>query len=220
MAHDLAEQGHEVIIVDNNSTYEPLLDFYSMLKCEVVRLKENLGHKAPWLAGVVDSGDYYAVTDPDLDISMIPKDWPFLCIDGIRTYGVEKCGFSLDETLVPTQNPAYLLDEFYKFPQGNPAVWGIPLEEGKFYNAPVDTTFAVYAPKVTKHHVSGIRTGRPYTARHLPWHLVLDYDPKEQSIQIPMDDEYYNYFKTASDASQTKKRMDMMIWQYEIRKSL
>lgn len=212
MATVLKRQGHEVIFIDNASTYKPLLEFYANTDFEVIRLSENMGHTAPWLPGIIDSNDYYAVTDPDLDIKNIPRDWPQKCIEGIERYGVEKCGFSLDETLVPTTNPAYIEDEFYKYPKGNPVAWGNKLEHG-FIGFPVDTTFAVYAPKVRKYSVSGIRTDRPYTARHLPWHLVLK-ATEPDAFQIEIDDEIYQYYKNARFGV-TKHRMQVMIKEYE-----
>lgn len=211
MATVLKRQGHEVIFIDNNSTYGPLLEFYKHTDFKVIRLSENVGHIAPW-QGIVDHSDYYAVTDPDIDIKSVPIDWPRKCIEGILKFGVEKCGFSLDESKVPSQNPAYTEDEFDKYPDGNPIAWGNKLPDG-YINFPVDTTFAVYAPGVSKYSVSGIRTDRPYTAMHLPWHIVLKYY-EENSVQMPMDEELYYYYTNAKFGV-TKHRMVKMIKEYE-----
>ena len=61
----------DIYIVDNGSTYEPLLEWYATKPCEVVSLEVNAGHQAPWLCGLVQKlGEpYYAVTDPDLDLT-------------------------------------------------------------------------------------------------------------------------------------------------------
>ena len=37
----------DIYIVDNGSTYEPLLEWYATNPCKVVMLGENLGHQAP-----------------------------------------------------------------------------------------------------------------------------------------------------------------------------
>lgn len=219
MVGQLWNNDHEIIIVDNNSTYPPLLEYYERIKglsrMKIIHLKENLGHKAPWMAGIVDTSDFYVVTDPDLDLTGIPEDWPQKCIEGIARFGVDKCGFSLDETKTPRANPAYMLDEFGKYPEGNPIAWK-PLPHG-FHDYPIDTTFAVYAPGVKQHSICGVRTGRPYTARHLPWHIVLKHDSNDNAIQIPMDEELYYYYKnTKSGVSVTKHRMELMIKEYEL----
>lgn len=215
LVQTLIDQGHTPIIVDNASTYPDLLKYYKMTKAKVIRLDENLGHQAPWIAGIVDYSDFYAVTDPDLLISGIPRDWPQKCIEGIRMYSVEKCGFSLDESNVPKENPAYILDEFYKYPDGNPIAWGKKLPGG-YIDFPVDTTFAVYAPGVKEHSVSGIRTDRPYTARHFPWHIVPEFDATAEGMQVPIDKEIYYYYKHAKKSvSVTANRMQQMIEEFE-----
>lgn len=220
MVRILREQGHRVVIVDNGSTYGPLLEWYSTEPCRIVRT-QNLGNRSPWLCGAVDDSDYYVVSDPDLDLSMVPPDWPTKLREGIERYGADRCGLSLDETRVPTRNPAWRADRFCDYPKGNPVVWGEKVKlAGGFIRYPVDTTFAVYRPKCTSWRApGGIRTDRPYTARHLPWHIVPEIDPLEDSIQIPLDDELYRYYKATSRAalgeSCTVGRMAQMISEYE-----
>lgn len=64
----------EIYIVDNGSTYQPLLAWYETKPCNIIRLN-NLGQHAPWLCGLVAKlGTPYVVTDSDLDISNLPLD--------------------------------------------------------------------------------------------------------------------------------------------------
>ena len=44
----------DIYIVDNGSTYEPLLDWYETKPCGVIYLNKNVGHQAPWLCGLVE----------------------------------------------------------------------------------------------------------------------------------------------------------------------
>ena len=78
MLHDIQKFDNvgDIIIVDNNSTYEPLLEWYATNPCEVIRLNENMNQSAPWLIGIPFDRkyEYYVVTDPDLDLSNVPKD--------------------------------------------------------------------------------------------------------------------------------------------------
>ena len=206
--------GHDVTIIDNASTYEPLLNWYATKPCSIVFLGENLGHLAPWRSRAVDASDYYAVTDPDLSFDGIPPDWPEVCVEGIRR-GAMKCGFSLEELGVPSRNPAWLADGFYLHPRGLPALWGPRVRPGDGYiRYPVDTTFAVYAPG-GRYGVGGWRTDRPYTARHLPWHIVPNRQGGSEALEIPMDDEIFYYFTHASDVSRTKARLQPMLAAYE-----
>jgi hypothetical protein len=214
-----AGQGHEVVIIDNDSDYPPLVDWYDACEYTVVRLHANFGHEAPWRASVVDSSDYYAVTDPDLSFEGIPDDWPEVCIEGIRR-GAMKCGFSLDETKVPSSNPAWILDEFHLYPEGDhPARWADKLKDGIYLDYSIDTTFAVYAPG-GRHGIGGRRIDRPYTARHLPWHIVAERLKDEDSFQIPMDEEIYYYFSTASNSSVTRGRLQTILSDYKGRREM
>src|SRR5258706_13428884 len=124
MAKQFSEEGHEIIFVDNGSTYEPLLDYYNQCKFKVIRLA-NIGNRAPWDAGIVNNLDeHYVCTDPDYDLSMIPKDWPEVLMEGFKQFPhYHKLGLSWDESKVPPENPAWIADEMYKYPQGHPATW-------------------------------------------------------------------------------------------------
>lgn len=212
-----SRQGHEVVIIDNASNYAPLLDWYGCCGHTVYRLTKNIGHLAPWITGIVRDDAFYAVTDPDLSYDGIPSDWEQVCIEGFKYGAYTKVGFSLDETLIPSVNPAWILDEFYAFPKGDhPARWSNALKLGKYIQYPIDTTFAVYRPHAP-FRIGGWRTDRPYTARHLPWHLVVDVDSSSPAFQIPITDEIHHYFITASDVSQSKSRMTQLLEQYAIK---
>lgn len=217
MAEILLNQNHHVIIVDNDSTYKPLLDWYENEKeIEVIKLNLNGGHTAPWKYNVVDKSNFYAVTDPDLDISDIPNNWDDLLKFGLNKYNCGKAGFSLCDKGIPKENPAWIYDEFFKYPNGyNPTVWGNHIKLcDNFFNFPVDTTFAVYSPGIN-YFIGGIRSNEPYTAKHLPWHIVLKKNEQSNSFQIEMDDEIYYYFKNASSYSTTAGRLKDMLLEYE-----
>ena len=66
----LEAAGHqEIYLLDNDSIYEPLLDYYRSTPHTVLRLGANYGRLAPWVApGVIDrtSGRSFVFTDPDI----------------------------------------------------------------------------------------------------------------------------------------------------------
>jgi len=98
MSEILLNQGHDVYIVDNASTYEPLLEWYNQQKdIKIIKLGINSGHNSPWTHKIIDTSDYYVVTDPDLDISTVPSNWDEVLISGIKQFNVEKAGLSLSE---------------------------------------------------------------------------------------------------------------------------
>jgi len=203
MAEYLYKQGHEIYIIDNNSTYEPLLEFYDNCPYNIIRLKDNLGYRAPWLINVIDYSDYYVVTDPDLGIDHIPSDWDKYCIEGLKKYknkkdgmgnDIIKCGFSLDSSKIPKANPAYDLDK-----DSHNIIWSSNNNDG-YISYGIDTTFAVYRPGTNYHIPAGIRTDYPYVAYHYPWHIVLE-KTEDNALEILMDDELCNYILTSRGRS-------------------
>lgn len=162
-----------IIIVDNNSTYEPLLQYLEKTSHQTVRLSENLGHLAVWKCGLFErivSSEYYIVTDPDvIPVAECPEDAILQFYNYLVAYPrVTKCGFSLCLDDIPKHYPlrGAVLDKEKKY-------WGRPLAEGNSYFADIDTTFALYRPGILPGDdvwFSGIRLAPPYTARHLPWY--------------------------------------------------
>lgn len=79
----LAAGYRKLIVLDNASTYPPLLEYYSALerdsRIKIIRLGKNLGFKALWLSGILEQlkiSTPYIYTDPDvLPIEDCPKDF-------------------------------------------------------------------------------------------------------------------------------------------------
>ncbi len=168
MAEKLCETA-EVIIVDNASTYPPLLDWYAACPFEVIRLTDNVGHRAPWLTGIIDrrASDWYVVTDPDLDLSLLPDDWFSRLQElSLRYSWASKVGLGLRIDDLPDDSPVKedRVDWESRF-------WIDPLEPG-VYRAGVDTTFALYHRDRAPFTWDDVRTDAPYLARHLPWYVT------------------------------------------------
>lgn len=182
MCQFLTNTGSEVILIDNNSTYQPLLDWYDDCPYKVYRLSENLGHLALWKSGLIDSFDdrYFILTDPDLDLSGVPHDYADFLLKGLENNpNVVKSGLSLridDLPNNPFAKQAYEWEK--KFWQGRRDGLG-------FINASIDSTFAVYdrertwgdfpggSPSNDK-FFSAVRAPKPYTAKHCPWYLTKE----------------------------------------------
>src|SRR5260370_11566138 len=65
----LEATGHEhIVLLDNASTYRPMVDYLAASPHDVVYLEENLGHLAPWRSGLIDrlARRPFAVSHPDL----------------------------------------------------------------------------------------------------------------------------------------------------------
>lgn len=164
--------GVRPIIVDNASTYPPLLDYLDRVDIEVVRMAEHLGKHAPWLAGLVPGDEpYYAVSDPDLDLSRCPADLFDVLRRALETYRwAIKCGPSLEIADIPTDRPWH--DQVTAWER---QFWTKRLND-RYFRAPIDTTLALYRAE-TPFNASAwtapaIRCDRPYTARHVTWYAA------------------------------------------------
>lgn len=185
----------EVIIVDNDSTWEPLLDWYAECPYEVIRLRENLGHHAPWLSGAVehDPSPFYCVTDCDLDLENIPSDLMSVLQRPLMWHetNIVKSGVSLRINDLPEWQSSVKNWES--------RFWKRSIGHG-YYVAPVDTTLAMYrrdtlhATAMQVVRVFAVRSAEPYTARHVPWYLDAE----------NLDDENKNYFATANASNSWK----------------
>ena len=204
MAELLANQGHEIIFIDNASTWEPLLDWYESCSFEVKR-QENLGpHTAHWKYCLGEK-EPYVFTDPDYDLSMVPEDWPEVLSEPLaRLPNLPKCGLSFDLSRVPQENYAYPYVE-RMCPKDNPecglmVTWGSVHPQGDLMYYSVDTSFAVYRPKLT-FDINGLMKVRPYTGVHLPFHVVLEPSADSTKLSVIMNDEIAYYHENATTLS-------------------
>jgi hypothetical protein len=85
---------------------------------------------------VMFGSNYYAVTDPDLDFTNVPKDVVYECIEGLKIApNANKCNRLRIDNL-PTMKNRKIID-------GKIIFWENPINE-RFFYAEIDTTFAVY----------------------------------------------------------------------------
>jgi hypothetical protein len=181
----------DIYIVDNGSTYEPLLEWYATNPCKVVMLGENLGHQAPWTSGLVQQlGEpFYAVTDPDLDLYKTSKRTIPMCLEWLQQFPqAGKVGLSLRWDDVPPRSSYYThVNNYEATRQRNSRVI-----MAARVDVPIDTTFAVYNRQ--EYFIGGVSLLE--SARHIPWY----YSEKERKA----DKEFSQYIASASSASSYK----------------
>lgn len=160
-----------IIILDNDSTYPPLLEYYSTKPCEIIYLHENLGHTAPWLSGVANNQkEEYVVTDPDLDLSDTPDDSLLFLKEKMNEHNIQKIGFGLDWQSVNKNSRYYHHLQTYEKSR-----WEKAKEiNNVFFGIDIDTTFALYHRELKQHILGGVSTGHPYIARHMPWYFSVE----------------------------------------------
>lgn len=169
-----------IVIIDNNSSYKPLLDYFTSIEpsssITLYRLKENYGHMVFWKNKALFnkySKGYYVITDADINPDeACPGDF-LLHFKNIlnKNKEVTKVGFSLRIDDIPdtNKNKSTVLKWESKFWENKNAC-------GDFI-ALTDTTFALYRPKYKYKEYEksvfyhAVRTNVPYIARHGGWYL-------------------------------------------------
>lgn len=179
LAEQIIRLGGEPIIVDNASTYPPLVEWYNtQTDYRVVRLKKNMGSRAPWVSGTIAKevarGELYVVTDPDLDLSAVPADCLKVLERGLNKYGRQKAGLSLEINDIHPEIAKTVQKNKRTLRQCEEPYWRKRLD-AQFWDAATDTTFALYRNNGPVVHDNGtfykaVRSDRPYTAKHLPWY--------------------------------------------------
>ncbi len=171
-----------IYILDNDSSYPPLLSFYKTCSYKIFFLGKNVGHQALWKTAVFNQfkSNYYIYTDSDvLPISECPDDVIAFFLQTLRKYSsIEKIGFGLKIDDLPDHYSAKarVIEWEKKF-------WTKEVAPGIF-DAAIDTTFALYCPYTNGASwvSNAYRTGGNYVARHLPWY---------ENTALPSEEDLY-----------------------------
>lgn len=185
----LEERGlTNIHILDNRSTYPPLLEWYEKegSRYDIIRLPKNFGFKALWKYRPTRKrfcGDYYIYTDADVELDpscpadvvarmfdLLKNRYPYAFKIGpsIRIDDLPDCYKLKDEVLAWESR-------FFTRPAGD-----------GLYRATIDTTFALYRPRIglsRRPSLEAYRMAAPYCIRHLPWY--------EDSANVTDEDRYY-----------------------------
>lgn len=179
-----------IIVIDNKSTYGPLLEYYDTFKsCPSVNIYYMTENKGPYVLnelllkgefpGILE--DYYVYTDSDIvPIEDIPYNFIEDLVSICEFHKVDKVGLSLKIDDLPDHynRKEEVINWESSHWKTNGLYNGIVL-----YDAPIDTTFSICAPNIKCSWASNaIRTGLPYMARHIPWYV--------NSNNLPDDEQY------------------------------
>lgn len=184
-----------IFILDNASDYPELLDYYKQTPAKVVYLERNAGYKALWQSDLFNEirNGYYVYSDSDLmPGANCPKNLLYRLYQVLEKYPVEKCGPALRINDLPDhyERRQEVIAQESKH-------WN-KLEEN-VYDAPIDTTFALYKPFAygDAEELKACRVGGDLEFIHLPWY--------EDSKNLTKEAEYYKKNATSSSYWYTKK---------------
>jgi FkbM family methyltransferase len=203
MVDQLAKYTTDIIVVDNASTFPPLLSYYDRdFKYTLLRQKTNKGHGVHTDEFVEKlTGDLYLLTDPDLKFNPnLPDNFIQTLVEVSNYFGAYKTGFAL---CIDAED----LRTDIEFLTGQKTFWrerlDYPLNRDlEIYRAGIDTTFCLVNRKrrVSSNPCNDIRIAKDFTCIHRPWHT--DY----RDAFMPDEIEYYlknnistHSFKSASE---------------------
>jgi len=209
LVESLIQRGYvNIVILDNGSTYDPLLDWYSYQNTCKVFFNKEVDHNHQALHNLLliknefftnllrDS--WYVLTDSDLALhSSVPSnfinDLINMCIKydkdkvglGIHVDDIHRDLFSNDEYW---ELMSFMKDYENQFTRNGGPYGVVEIKDQNnpcvLYDAPIDTTFAVCkqnsAPIASR---NCLRTGYPYLSKHMPFYYDIS--------SIPEDELYY-----------------------------
>ena len=176
-----------IIIIDNLSTYPPLLEYYDEIKdlITIEYMRENYGYQVFFKNNYLQkkySKGYYIITDPDIiPNSLIPDNFVETMIYYLDKYfhKITKVGLAIDYQNLPSY---FALKK--KVEKWELQFWKQEIEKD-VYLAQIDTTFALYKPKYKRRFnnlsfLTAIRLGGVFIAKHGGWFVDNDNLTDEQ----------------------------------------
>src|SRR5882724_584499 len=167
----LQDSHFDITIIDNRSTYGPLLDYYTQHTCSKLRLfrhGDNLGPYAFWeLELHKQQTERFIVTDPDV----VPA-------EGCPRDLIQLMNWVMDNSDIGKVGPSLRIDnlpDHFKHKQDvlkwEQQFWDRPALGSPAYHADIDTTFAMYEPgSEVRNDKPCLRLAPPYSFEHIPWY--------------------------------------------------
>ena len=173
-----------ILVIDNGSTYPPLLEYYRT-HARVLELRfafRNLGPTAPWVLRLEQLRTRFIVSDPDVvPAPGCPRDLVERLHHMLDYYQCSKVGPSLRIDNLPD---CYAKKR--EVLRWEKQFWAKPVQ-GNCFQAAIDTTFALYAagsaPWPREPH---FRLAPPYAIEHVPWY-------EDSAAAIPERDFYQGH---------------------------
>lgn len=205
MVKQLEKYNHPIILIDNNSQYEPLLEYYKKIKSkskdkiEIRLLNKNYGNTV-YLTLKHTLPEVYILTDPDLQLNTnMPQNFAEILFEISERHKLYKVGLELEKI-----NKEDFINCNSMFKNGQVKETRIKNDKYELYDNFVDTTFCLVNSKYRPAHLDlskaymdstrpALRIAGDFTAKHLPWY-------KNPLIKIPQREfKYYtNHAKSST----------------------
>jgi len=193
MCEHLWELGyHNIYILDNQSTYPPLREWYDKVRglLKIEYLDHNYMQNAIFDCGILKRFkgvyDWIAYTDSDLTLNeFLPANFIERLVELSNKYGIKKAGLALKIDDLPDTEWGNRNRKWEK------KFWLHELEEN-VYNGQIDTTFSIWNPHSGLAY-SAIRVAGDFTATHEPWYTNFTNLNEEESYYLEHSHPYSTY---------------------------
>ena len=186
----LKKYKNPIIIFDNKSTYQPLLEYYKEVKEELgskidIRLMDkNYGH-AVFSLYEDTLPSVYILSDPDLELNpRMPENFSEILFDLSNKYQASKICLALDISEKDKFVECKKYESKKTIYDWEKQYWEIPISDLQYelYESPIDfaTTFFLKNKNIPKKRQ--IRIAGDFTAKHLPWYkdFLKEHIPKDE----------------------------------------
>ena len=179
----------QIYIIDNASTYPPLLEWYSQVKNDITIIK-NPTNSGPW--SFFYSGHYtninsewYIYSDADLELNPdMPYNWQEIMMDYTLKYD-RKASLALRIDDIPDYYP------FKDLVKDHQNICWYLTDEPDVYKAVTDMTFTM-DQKIKGHRYESIRLGGKFMTKHVPWYIDFNNISEEEKYYIENINRQYN----------------------------
>lgn len=175
-----------IIILDNDSTYPPLLSWYKetmtnpKYRSVSIRFGKNEGHLAFWNLGMHNEfyGKCFVYTDSDIELNEnFPRDWKEIMFQYWCKYQ-KKVALALNIDDLP---------DHYRYKNQvirNEGRWWLDEIEDNVFNADTDTTFFFMEARMDNPYESVRLSRHDLIARHAPWYHDLNNLDEEEKYYL------------------------------------
>jgi hypothetical protein len=186
MVTQLKKYSNDIVIIDNNSTYKPLLEYYNNFEYSLLKMDKNYGHKV-YEEKILNTlfGNIFIITDPDLELNpKLPLNFITNLVNISNKYKSSKVGFALEISSINIRPELVYADMPLKIWESR--FWQNKINDTKWelYIASIDTTFCLIN---TNYSGTSIRVANNYTCKHLPWYINFH--------ENLLEDEYDKYLE-------------------------
>jgi hypothetical protein len=178
----------DITIIDNASTYLPLLQWYKEIEKDVKIIRHDV-NRGPWcffysyISSKVDS-DYYIYSDADLELNPnMPYNWQEIMFEYLKKWD-RKPSLALK---ISDLEEGELKSQIYNHQS---VCWGRTDDPNAFL-AFTDMTFSMDA-KVNGYRYISMRLAGDFECRHVPWYLDFNNLPEEEIYYLNHIDKRYD----------------------------